>query len=502
MRASRISPWRPKPHDAIIAPGISSRPAEMKLDSRPILLPVVLAAALSAAACARSEPANLPAPDHREAPTDAAALRLSFAPVVRKTAPAVVNVYSRRMVRTQVDPFWGMFMGGGIPQARVAQSLGSGSIVRADGVILTNHHVIDGAQEIKVVTADRREWPATVLLDDPRADLAVLKIDTGGERLPALAIDDTTDVQVGDLVLAIGDPFGVGQTVTNGIVSALARSDMSSTSVSSFIQTDAAINPGNSGGPLVDMNGDLIGVNTAILSGSGTSSGVGFAIPAALAKQVVATALGGGHSIVRPWLGVKAQTVTEDMAKSLGLAAPAGVVAADVWPDGPAARAGVGRGDVIISVNGQPVNDPGALNYAVATLAPGASVNLVVRKVGGGERTVAARLATPPDSPPKDQHTLDGRNPLAGATVINLSPASATDLGLDPFAGTGVIVTNIAGGYAANLGLQPGDFIRQVNGQPITTVADLVAAIGAPAGGGWIIVIQRGGQTITARVRV
>ena len=475
----------------------------MKLETRPILLVCVLAGALSAASCAKSEPASLPAPDNtRQVPTDAASLRLSFAPIVKKAAPAVVNVYSRRVVRTQVDPFWGLFMGGGIPQERVAQSLGSGSIVRADGVILTNHHVIDGAQEIKVVTADRREWPATVLLDDPRADLAVLKIDTGGERLPALAIDDATDVQVGDLVLAIGDPFGVGQTVTNGIVSALSRSDMSvGGSVSSFIQTDAAINPGNSGGPLVDMNGDLIGVNTAILSGSGTSSGVGFAIPAALAKQVVTTALGGGHAMVRPWLGVKAQPLTGDMAKSFGLSAPQGVVAADVWPDGPAARAGVVRGDVIVSVNGQPVNDAGALNYNVATLAPGASVSLVVRKAGGAERTVEARLATPPNAPPKDQRTIDGRNPLNGATVINLSPAAASDLGLDPFAGTGVVVTGVAGGYAGNLGLQPGDFVRQINGVAITSVAQLVATLAAPADG-WVIVIQRGGQMITARVRV
>ena len=473
----------------------------MKLHNRPILLLCLATASLGAASCAKSQPANLPAPDHREVPADAAAIRLSFSSIVKKAAPAVVNVYSRRMVRTQVDPFWGMFMGGGIPQQRIAQSLGSGSIVRPDGVILTNHHVIDGAQEIKVVTADRREWPATVLLDDPRADLAVLKIDTNGERLPALAIDDATDVQVGDLVLAIGDPFGVGQTVTNGIVSALARSDMSSTNVASFIQTDAAINPGNSGGPLVDMNGDLIGVNTAILSGSGTSSGVGFAIPAALAKQVVSTALGGAHSIVRPWLGVKAQALTEDMAKSLGLAAPQGVVAADVWPDGPAARAGVARGDVIVSVNGQAVNDAGALNYNVATLAPGANVALVVRKAGGTERTVQARLATPPDTPAKDQQTLAGHNPLSGATVINLSPAAATDLGLDPFAGTGVIVTTVAGGYAATLGVQPGDFIRQINGQPITNVAGLVSTLATPADG-WTLVIERGGQMITARVRV
>src|SRR6185312_13831582 len=353
----------------------------------------------------------------------------------KRAAPAVVNVYSRRVVRTQVDPFWGMFMGGGIPQERIAQSLGSGSIVRPDGVILTNHHVIEGAQEITVVTYDRREWPAKVLLDDPRADLAVLKIDTHGERLPALPIDAAADVQVGDLVLAIGDPFGVGQTVTNGIISALARSDIGSNGVTSFIQTDAAINPGNSGGPLVDMNGDLIGVNTAILSGSGQSSGVGFAIPAALAKQVVTTALGGAHAVVRPWLGVKAQALTGEMARSLGLSAPQGVIAADVWPGGPAARAGIAQGDVIVSVDGHPVNDPTALNYSVATLAPGATATLVVRKAGGATRTVQAHLEAPPDSPAKDQRTLSGRNPLNGATVINLSPAAATNLGLDPFAG-------------------------------------------------------------------
>ncbi|HEY2708384.1 MAG TPA: Do family serine endopeptidase [Caulobacteraceae bacterium] len=473
----------------------------MHPNARPLLLVSLLSASLGAASCAKSQPANLPPPDHREVPGDAATMRLSFSPIVKRTAPAVVNVFSKRMVRTQVDPFWGMFMGGGgVPQQRVAQSLGSGSIVRADGVVITNHHVIDGAQEITVVTADRREWPATVLLDDPRADLAVLKIDTKGERLPTISIDDTSDVQVGDLVLAIGDPFGVGQTVTNGIVSALARSDVGVNNFSSFIQTDAAINPGNSGGPLVDMNGDLIGVNTAILSGSGTSSGVGFAIPAALVKQVVTTALGGAHAVVRPWLGIKPQALTGDMARSLGLAAPQGVLVADIWPDGPAAKAGVQRGDVIVSLNGQAVNDPTSLNYAAATLAPGASVSLVVRKAGGADHTVSARLSTPPDAPAKDERTLTGNNPLNGATVINLSPAAATDLGLDPFAGTGVIVTGIAGGYAARLGLQPGDFIRSVNGLSINTVAGLSAAISAPAQT-WTLVIERNGQRITAQVQ-
>jgi Do/DeqQ family serine protease len=419
---------------------------------------------------------------------------------VKRTAPAVVNVYSQRVVRTQVDPFWGMFSNGGVPQERIAQSLGSGSIVRADGVIVTNHHVIDGAQEIKVVTADRREWPATVLLDDPRADLAVLKIEPGAERLPVIAIDDAADVQVGDLVLAIGDPFGVGQTVTNGIVSALSRSDTGVNNFSSFIQTDAAINPGNSGGPLVDMNGDLVGVNTAILSGSGTSSGVGFAIPAALVKQVVTTALGGGHSVIRPWLGLRPQALTGDIAKSLGLSAPQGVLVSDIWPDGPAARAGVARGDVVVSVNGQAVNDPTSLNYAVATMAPGASVNLVLRKAGGADHTVTARLATPPDTPAKDQRTLTGQNPFAGATVINLSPAAADQLGLDPFSGVGVVVTGVSGGIAANIGLRSGDFIREVNGAPISTVASLAAALAQPSTT-WTVQIERNGQTITAQFR-
>jgi Do/DeqQ family serine protease len=472
----------------------------MKTTTRPILLLCLFSLSAGAASCAKSQPANLPAPERREVPSDAATMRLSFSPIVKKDAPAVVNVYSQRVVRTQVDPFWGMFQNGGVPQERIAQSLGSGSIVRADGVILTNHHVIDGATEIKVVTYDRREWPAKVLLDDPRADLAVLKIEPGAERLPAIAIDDTSDVQVGDLVLAIGDPFGVGQTVTNGIVSALARSDTSVNSFSSFIQTDAAINPGNSGGPLVDMNGDLIGVNTAILSGSGTSSGVGFAIPAALVKQVVSTALGGAHTVVRPWLGLRPQVLTDDMAKSLGLASPQGVLAADLWPNGPAAQAGVARGDVIVSVNGAAVNDPTALNYAVATLAPGTSVSLVVRRAGGAERTLSVRLATPPDTPAKDEHTLSGANPFNGATVINLSPAAADQLGLDPFSGTGVVVTGVTGGYAAHLGLQPGDFIRGVNGTPISTVSSLVPLLATPVQV-WTIVIERNGQTITAQVR-
>jgi len=467
----------------------------------PLLLMIV--AGLGPAACGRAQnlgaPADLPQAT-RHVPTDAAAMKMSFAPVVKKAAPAVVNVYSRRVVRQQVDPFWGFFMGGGIPQNRVEQSLGSGSIVRADGVVLTNHHVIENAQEIMVVTADRREWPATVLLDDARADLAVLKIDTKGESLPTIAIDDHEDVQVGDLVLAIGDPFGVGQTVTNGIVSAQARSDVGITDYSFFIQTDAAINPGNSGGPLVDMDGDLIGVNTAILSRSGTSSGIGFAIPAVMAKQVVAAALGGGHAVVRPWIGARTQALTGEMARSLGLPSPQGVMVADVWAGGPAARAGIDQGDVIVSVDGQAVNDPAGLNYRVGTRRGGDSLTLSVRHAGAAPRNVVVRVEAPPSSPAPDERTIAGRNPLGGATVVNFSPAKASELGLDPFAGQGVLVTKVDQGFAQNLGVQPGDFVREVNGQKVTTTAGLASLLQAQ-GRTWTLTIQRNGQLITAQVR-
>ncbi len=467
--------------------------------SGPRALPLVLGllAACSGPAPASRAQATPPLPAPARVPADAASMRLSFAPVVRRAAPAVVNVFSKRIVRTQVDPFWGLFVG--VPRDRVEQSLGSGSIVRGDGVILTNHHNIAGADQIMVVTADRREWPAKVILDDPRADLAVLRIDAKGEDLPAIAIDDRDAPQVGDLVLAIGDPFGVGQTVTNGIVSALARSDVGISDYSSFIQTDAAINPGNSGGPLVDMAGDLIGVNTAIVSGSGTSSGVGFAIPATIAKQVVDTALGGGHAVVRPWLGVKAQALTGEIAKSLGLAIPQGVVVTDVWPGGPAARAGVDQGDVILSVDGQPVNDESSLTYQIGAKSPGSAVALVTRRNGAPPRTLDVRISAPPDQPAADPRTIGGRNPLSGALVVNLSPASAYDYGVDPFAGRGVVVTAVQGGYAQTVGIQPGDFIREVNGRKITDTASLVAAVAVGAGGQWTLVIERGGRLITAQ---
>ena len=424
-------------------------------------------------------------------------MKMSFSPIVKRAAPAVVNVYSRRIVRQQVDPFWSLFAGGGVSRERVEQSLGSGSIVRADGVILTNHHNIANAQEIRIATADRREWPATVLLDDARADLAVLKIDTKGERLPTIVIDDASNPQVGDLVLAIGNPFGVGQTVTNGIVSALARSQIRENDYAFFIQTDASINPGNSGGPLVDMDGDLIGVNTAIVSNSGASAGVGFAIPADMAKQVVDAALSGGKSVARPWLGAKSQTLNDEMAKSFGLDSPQGVVVTDIWPGGSAARAGIARGDVILSVGSDTVNDDAGLTYRIAIHRPGDILALTLRRAGQ-TRIVRLTVEGPPATPLADKRTIAGRNPLTGATVVNLSPASAQEHGVDPFVGQGVMVVQIDAGFAQTIGVQPGDFVREVNGQKIAATADLVAAVQTPARA-WTIVIQRNGQVITAR---
>ena len=433
----------------------------------------------------------------RAVPTSAIGLKQSFAPIVKRTAGAVVNISSKRMVRQQVDPFWQLF-GAGAPRDQVVGSLGSGVIVRSDGVIVTNNHVVEGGQEITVSLPDRREFTAKVLLADPRVDLAVLKIDVGAEKLPVLPLDESGDTQIGDLVLAIGDPFGVGQTVTNGIVSALNRTaDPNGDAASSYIQTDAAINPGNSGGALVDMDGDLIGVNSFILSRSGTSSGVGFAVPAAVVRRVVETAMNGGRAVVRPWLGARLQSVTPDIARTLGMAKPSGALVADIWPGGAAAQAGLRQGDVVTSVDGQPAVDAASVSYAIATHRPGETVKLGYRR-GSAEQQADLRAEAPPATPAKDERQIDGRNPFQGATVVNLSPAVAQELGIDPFAGKGVLVTNIGRGFAMNAGLRPGDMIRTVNGQQIGSVRDLVTAV-APAPRSWEVTIERAGQKITGR---
>jgi Do/DeqQ family serine protease len=459
---------------------------------------VLIATLLIALAAGEADAQPTFAEANRVAPESAVAMKSSFAPVVRRAAPAVVNISAKRLVRQQTDPFWQMF-GLGVPQQRLAASLGSGVIVRSDGIIVTNNHVVENGQEITVALNDRREFAARILLADPRTDLAILKIDVpAGERLPVLAMDDSGDTQVGDLVLAIGDPFGVGQTVTNGIVSALNRTtDPTGEAGSAYIQTDASINPGNSGGALIDMDGDLIGVNSFILSRSGTSSGVGFAIPAAVVRRVVETAVGGGRAVVRPWLGARTQSVSPEMARSLGLPLPQGALVADLWPNGPAARAGLRQGDVVLQADGRPVVDAAALSYVIRNHRPGDTVPLAVRRADGRDQELTLRADAPPATPARDERVVAGRNPFDGATVVNLSPAVADELGMDAFAGQGVLITDIGGGLARNIGLRRGDLVRDVNGVKIGSVRDLLGVVGNPARA-WRVTIERDGRLVTA----
>jgi Do/DeqQ family serine protease len=442
----------------------------------------------------------------RTPPTSRELIHLSFAPVVKKAAPAVVNVFSRRVVQTAQgpaalfnDPFFRRFFGDrfpmGVPRQRIEQSLGSGVILDPSGLIVTNWHVIKDAEEIRIVLADRREFEAKILLKDNRADLAVLKIDAHGEKLPVLPIGDSDSLEVGDLVLAIGDPFGVGQTVTSGIVSGLARS-IAPNDFRSFIQTDAAINPGNSGGPLVDLDGRLVGINTAIFSQSGGSIGIGFAIPASLVRPVLQAAATGGR-IVRPWLGASGQGVTAEIAQSLGLPHPEGVLIKDVAPGGPASQAGLRPGDVVLQVEGHAIDDPESLRFRIATLPLNAPARITLWR-NGAVRETTITAAPLPEEPPRQLTRLAGREPLAGAQVANLNPALDDELGLETTQ-RGVIVTGLAeGSIAEQLGIETGDIIVNLNRRPVESVAQLqqlLRSVGPP----WTVTVKRGDKLLTTR---
>jgi Do/DeqQ family serine protease len=409
-------------------------------------------------------------PDNRVVPGDALAMKSSFAPVVRTAAPAVVNVSARGVQQVQ-DPFWSMFGQG--PRAQQVGSVGSGVIVRADGVVVTNYHVINGMQQIKVVLNDRREFDARIILADERSDIAVLQLEGVNERLPTLNIDDREEQEVGDLVLAIGNPFGVGQTVTNGIISALNRTETGISDSGSFIQTDAAINPGNSGGALVDMDGDLIGINTAIFSRSGSSSGVGFAVPAAAVRRVVDSAVGGATAVIRPWLGVKGETVSADLSRSLGLDRPQGLVVTEVWPQGPGDRADLRMGDVITAIDGAEVNDQGGLNFRVGTREPNETVQVSVLR-DGRPLVIEARVQRLPGNADVQGATVIQSGGLTGARVLALNPALADSLGGDPFV-SGIVVGGVApNSYARRgVGLQTGDVIMAVNDRSVTSPQQL-----------------------------
>ena len=425
-------------------------------------------------------------------------VHLSFAPVVKKAQPAVVNVYASRIeTRAQNplfdDPIFRRFFGGQGDNARTAQSLGSGVIVDSSGLVVTNHHVIEGMTEVKVALSDHREFEAEIVLRDPRTDLAVLKIKSD-ETFPVLELGDSDAIEVGDFVIAIGNPFGVGQTVTQGIVSALARTQAGISDYGFFIQTDAAINPGNSGGALVDLDGRLVGINSAIYSRSGGSMGIGFAIPVNMVKGVVAAAKGGGTAVRRPWRGAALQNVSKDIADSLGLDRPVGALVASLTEGGPAAEAGLKRGDVILAIDGQMVEDSGGVSFRLGERPLGGVASLSVQR-SGKTIVVPLKLAAAPEVPPRDAVKIKTLSPFQGALVMNISPAVIEELSLGN-AQEGVVVADVAqGSTAANVGVQKGDVIMAVNGQKIATTRDLEKASAARPNF-WKLTIGRGGEVI------
>ena len=446
----------------------------------------------------QAEPAPA-APVERALPQSQAQVQLSFAPVVQAVSPSVVNVYATRIEQRAAspfasDPFFSRFFGDQYFQTRPreSRSLGSGVIVDAGGVILTNSHVINGATDIRIALNDGREFAVDLVVEDQQTDLAVLRVrNTNGAAFPAITFADSDALQVGDLVLAIGNPFGVGQTVTSGIVSALARTGVEASDYEFFIQTDAAINPGNSGGALVDMAGRLVGINTAIYSQSGGSVGIGFAIPANMARLVAEAGISGGE-IVRPWFGAKMQAVTADIAASLGMSAPHGAMITEIAPDGPAARAGFQSGDVILSVDGQRVDDPSAFNFRLATRPIGGVADLE-RLRGGATETIAFPIKAAPQPPAEAMAAITGNTRFAGVSVRQLDPALSEAKGL-PYDATGVIITAVEPGSPAEaMGLRVDDIILALNDIEIAN-AQTFQQIASQRTRTWQIILQRDGR--------
>jgi Do/DeqQ family serine protease len=439
----------------------------------------------------------LRAEEVEQVPESLTQMQLSFAPLVKKTAGAVVNVYADKRVTAfySHDPYFEEFFGQQMPNRSQKQSsLGSGVIVSSDGLIVTNNHVIANADNIRVALSDGREFAAKVVLKDERLDLAVMRVQAPGGGFPFLPVGDSDAVDVGDLVLAIGNPFGVGQTVTSGIVSGLARNRIGEGDFSFFIQTDASINPGNSGGALVNMAGELIGINTAIVSSGGGSNGIGFAIPGNLVKVFIAAAQGGEQGFTRPYIGASFEPVTSDMAEALGLKIARGALVTKVVAGSPADQAGLKPGEVIVAVNGRSVEHPDALGYRLTTAGLGTTVKLTVSE-NGAERELALKLERAPESRPKDERLIDGRNPFAGLLVANLSPRLAEEMQL-PAELQGVVIADIArGSPAARLGFEQRDIIVDVNGIAIDSTERLQTVIDTQPDF-WRVEIERAGRRI------
>ncbi len=443
-----------------------------------------------------------------ELPKSREQLRFSFSRVAEKVAPAVVNIYATRVLRSQnyspffSDPLFRHFFGDsfsfGEPSARVQSSLGSGVIVQEKGIVVTNFHVIKHAAEIKVVLYDGKEFEAEVVVKDKRTDLAVLKLRTEGEKLPFLKFRDADTLKVGDFVLAVGNPFGFGQTVTSGIISGLARTQVGVSDFRSLIQTDAAINPGNSGGPLVTLDGKIVGINTAIFSNSGGSIGIGFAIPSNLVLPVVA-AINHNGKIIRPWAGIAMDSITPDIAEAVGLEKVSGIIVKRVFEKSPADLAGVKKGDVILSVGNHEIRNEASFRFRIATLKVGERVGLEVWR-DGQIKSLQMDLKSPPDIPGNRKLTLTGRQPLSGAVVKGLSPSVANDLGVSYENGGVVIIEIRPDASAALTGLLPGDIILEVNGVAIKTAQELSRNLRRNHNG-WEIVFNRRGRKQKILVR-
>ncbi|MBX2856471.1 MAG: trypsin-like peptidase domain-containing protein [Rhodobacteraceae bacterium] len=436
-------------------------------------------------------------------PSSRAEMQLSFSPVVKQAAPAVVNVFAQSEaagIENMIGPelMFERFFGSRFsrPEPRPEQSLGSGVIVSSDGLVVTNAHVIQESETIRIVLSDRREFNAEALLIDQDSDIAVLRLQGVKEPLPALRFGDSDGIEVGDLVLAIGNPFGVGQTVTSGIISARARTGSGGRT---FIQTDAAINPGNSGGALVDMQGRLIGVNSAILTRSGGSNGVGFAIPAGLVVQAVAQAKRGATKLSRPWLGVEGEAIDVEIAESIGLRRPQGVMLTRVAPQSPFALAGLSRGSVILSLDGEAIDDMSELQFRVAALGVDAIAE-VEALVRGKRQVMQVALIAAPENPPRNVMDITGPHDLSGLVVANLNPALreeiAEDVGAQALAALpeeGVLVLGLSS-RARRSGLRPADVVLSYNGLIIERVMDLVSAVRESPRAQVIEVRRRGGD--------
>ena len=430
-------------------------------------------------------------------------IKLSFVPLVKQAAPAVVNIYAQRIIEERRSPFSrdpffrDFFRNFGQLQPRVQNSLGSGVILSADGYVVSNYHVVGGATDIRVVLHDGREISGDVILADEDSDLAVLKINTD-EILPHLDLRKSDTVEVGELVLAIGNPFGVGQTVTNGIISGLARTGIASGSAKGyFLQTDAPINPGNSGGALIDISGSLVGVNTSILSRSGGSNGIGFAIPADLVGQFLVQAKAGRSSFIRPWAGMRGQPITFEMAASLNLPAMSGMIISELHELSPFSKVGIGVGDIITKVDGLDINSPAEMLYRMSVVGIGTAVDVSYLSQGI-LKSSKIDLVEMPNWEAK-QVTLGPEFIFLDLHISELTPEFQSKFGLS-FSSDGLIVLD-PGRIASRLGLRRGDLLREVNRKPVGTIEDAISAISSIKSSGSITII-RSGRRVSLRFRL